>query len=157
MTTVRPYRSSDWPYICDIHNAARRDELRLTVGADAYLSLEEAVGNERLFDYNLCVAVSEGTVQGFAAYCDQELAWLYVDPACYRQGVGRALVRHVVENAPGPILEIEMLEGNEPALTLYQSEGFEVIKRLSGKLAGNEGFAATGLILQRSVSPAPHQ
>lgn len=157
MTIVRPYRSSDWPFICDIHNAARLDELRLTVGVDAYLSLEEAVGNEQLFSYTICVAENAGLVRGFAAYCDQELAWLYVDPACYRHGVGRALVRYVVENAPGPLLEIEMLDGNEPALTLYQSEGFEVIKRLSGKLAGNEGFAATGLILQRSINPAPHQ
>lgn len=156
MTIVRSYRSSDWPRICDIHNAARLDELRLTTGVDAYLSLQEAVGNEKLFDYTLYVAEHAGSVQGFVAYCDQELAWLYVDPACYRQGVGRALVQHVVENAPGPTLEVEMLEGNEPALTLYLSEGFEVSKRIVGKLAGNEGFAATGLILQRSISPAPH-
>lgn len=155
MTIVRSYRSSDWPHICAIHNAARLDELRLTIGVDAYLSLQEAAGNEKLFDYTLCVAENADAVRGFAAYCEQELAWLYVDPVCYRQGVGRALVRHVIENAPGPVVEIEMLEGNEPALSLYLSEGFSVTKRVAGRLAGNEGFAATGLTLQRRTRPTP--
>lgn len=151
MIRIRSYRSGDWPRLCDIHDAARLDELSLTIGTGAFLSLEQTAGNEELFSYSLCVAELEGIVHGFAAYNDSELAWLYVDPACYRRGIGKALVRHVVENTPGPSLQIELLEGNEPALQLYQSLGFEIVKRMTGKLAGNETFAATGLVLEREI------
>jgi ribosomal protein S18 acetylase RimI-like enzyme len=87
-------------------------------------------------------------VQGFVAYSDEELTWLYVDPTCYRKGVGRSLVQHAVANST-PIMEIELLEGNTPALELYLSEGFKVIKRVEGQLVGNEDFAAVGLVLRR--------
>ncbi len=32
---------------------------------------------------------------------------------------------------------------------LYLSEGFKLIKRIEGKLEGNEDFAAVGLVLRR--------
>lgn len=41
---IRPYFPSDWPRLCTIHDAARLDELRLSVGEAAFLTLE---GNER--------------------------------------------------------------------------------------------------------------
>ena len=145
---IRPYQAADWPRLCDIHDASRLDELRLTVGTDAFLSLEQTADNEGLFAGKLYVAEVDGVVQGFVAYDDEELAWLYVDPACYKKGVGRALVRHAVADSK-PTMKIELLEGNTPALELYLSEGFKVIERIEGQLEGNEDFAATGLILQR--------
>lgn len=145
---IRPYQPADWSRICTIHDTARLDELKLTVGTDAFLTLEQTAENEGLFDDKLYVAEVDGTVQGFVAYSDEELAWLYVDPAAYKKGIGRALVRHAVSDS-APTMEIELLEGNAPALALYLSEGFEVTERIEGKLEGNEGFAATGLILQR--------
>ena len=145
---IRPYQPADWPRLCEIHDIARLDELRLTVGTDAFLTLEQTAENEGLFAGKLYVAELDGVVQGFVAYDDEELGWLYVDPACYKQGVGRALVRHAVSDAK-PTMKIELLEGNTPALALYLSEGFKVIERVEGQLEGNEGFAATGVILQR--------
>ena len=76
-----------------------------------------------------------------------ELTWLYVDPQFYKQGVGRALVRHAVADSTSA-MELEVLEGNTPALKLYLFEGFKVVKRIEGKLEGNEGFAAVGLVLR---------
>ena len=148
MITIRPYESTDWPRLCEIHDAARFDELRATIGTDAFLTLEQTAENEGLFDYKLFVAELDNVVQGFVAYSDEELAWLYVEPACYKKGVGRALVQHAVADG-SPTMKIELLEGNTPALQLYLSEGFKIIKRFEGKLAGNEDFAAVGLILQR--------
>lgn len=148
---IRPYEPTDWSRLCEIHDKARLDELRLTVGTDAFLTLEQTAENEGLFDDKLYVAEVDGIVQGFVAYSDEELAWLYVDPTCYKKGVGRALVRHAVADSE-PTMEIELLEGNTPALALYLSEGFEVTERIEGKLEGNEDFAATGLILCRASS-----
>ncbi|MBE9066543.1 GNAT family N-acetyltransferase [Leptolyngbya cf. ectocarpi LEGE 11479] len=148
MITIRPYESRDWSRLCAIHDISRLDELDLTVGTDAFLSLEKTADNEGLFNHKLFVADVNNTVQGFVAYGDEELTWLYVDPKFYRKGVGRALVRHAVTNS-APTMKIELLEGNKPALELYLSEGFQVIERIEGQLEGNEEFAATGLVLRR--------
>lgn len=145
---IRPYESMDWSRLCEIHDASRLDELALTVGTDAFLTLEKTADNEGLFDNKLFVAEVDNVVQGFIAYGDEELAWLYVDPRFYRKGVGRALVQHAVANS-APKMEIELLEGNTPALELYLSEGFKVVERVEGQLVGNEEFAAVGFVLRR--------
>ncbi|MEM9451591.1 MAG: GNAT family N-acetyltransferase [Cyanobacteria bacterium P01_E01_bin.6] len=147
MTNIRPYESADWARLCEIHDAARLDELRFTVGTSAFLTLEQTAESEGLFDDKLVVADVDGVVQGFVAYSDEELTWLYVDPQFYKKGVGRALVRHAVADSAAD-MELELLEGNAPALKLYLSEGFRVIKRIEGKLEGNEDFAAVGLVLR---------
>lgn len=148
MINIRSYESTDWFRLCEIHDASRLDELRLTVGTHAFLTLEQTANNEGLFDDKLFVAEVDNVVQGFVAYSDEELAWLYVDPKFYRKGVGCALVRQAVADSE-PTMRIEMLEGNTPALELYLSEGFKVIKRIEGRLEGSENFAAVGLVLSR--------
>ncbi|NER78258.1 MAG: GNAT family N-acetyltransferase [Leptolyngbya sp. SIO1D8] len=153
MINIRPYEPVDWPRLCEIHDASRLDELGLTVGTDALLTLEQTAKNEDLFEGKLFVAEVDNVVQGFVAYSDEELAWLYVDPKFYRKGVGRALLRHAVANS-APTIEIELLEGNAPALGLYLSEGFKVVERIEGRLEGNEEFAAIGLVLRREDTAA---
>ncbi len=148
MINIRLYESTDWSRLCEIHDASRLDELGLSIGTDAFLTLEQTAENEGLFDYKLFVAEVDHVVQGFVAYSEKELAWLYVDPKFYRKGVGRALVQHAVANS-APTMEIELLEGNTPALELYLSEGFKVIERVEGQLVGNEEFAAAGFVLRR--------
>lgn len=148
MINIRPYESKDWSRLCEIHDESRLDELALTIGTDAFLALEQTADNEGLFDNKLFVAEAGNVVQGFIAYRDEELTWLYVDPRFYRKGVGRGLVQHAVENS-APTMKIELLEGNTPALELYLSEGFKVIERVEGQLVGNEEFAAAGFVLRR--------
>ena len=151
MITIRPYTSTDWPRLCVIHDAARLDELRLTVGTDAFLTLEQTAENEGLFDDKLAVAELEGVVRGFVAYSDTELTWLYVHPEFYQKGIGRGLVRYAIADSM-TAMELEVLEDNTPALKLYLSEGFRVIRRIEGKLEGNEDFAAVGLALRYEPS-----
>jgi GNAT superfamily N-acetyltransferase len=87
------------------------------------------------------------------AYADGELNWLYVDPSKYKQGIGRKLLQHAIAACGGNI-STEVLLGNEPAHALYLSEGFKVLRRVDGKLTGNEAFAASGYVLQRRASDA---
>ena len=151
MVNTRSYQSTDWSRLCEIHDASRLDELRFTVGTRAFLTLEQTAESEGLFDDKLVVAEVDGVVQGFVAYSDAELTWLYVDPQFYQKGIGRALVRHAIADATSA-MELEVLEGNTPALKLYLSEGFKVIKRIEGQLEGNEDFAAVGLVLRHEPS-----
>ncbi|RPK88919.1 putative acetyltransferase [Streptomyces sp. ADI98-10] len=149
---MRAYRREDWDAIARIHDAARLDELRASVGVDAFLTLAETYEGEGLFDGALWVAEvrngSEPVVAGFAAYADAELTWLYVDPARYRQGIGRILLSHALEAADSAGIECTVLAGNDSARALYESAGFVVVETRTGKLAGNERFRATGHIME---------
>lgn len=56
-----------------------------------------------------------------------ETGWiggLGVVPSQRRHGVGRALMNAVLEVAP-PVVTLEVIEQNEPAIALYESLGFE--------------------------------
>jgi len=148
---IRPYLASDWTAICAVHDAARKFELEASGLADAFLTLEETGKAEGLFDATLLVAEIDGKAVGFAGFTDDEVTWLYVDPARYRQGIGRALLEAVLREAGGP-LSLDVLTGNTAALALYQSAGFKIVDTISGRLAGNEQFAATAHVLHNSNS-----
>lgn len=152
---LRAYSPSDWERLCEIHDAARRDELLASGLAEAFLSLEQTAGNEGLFEGEVVVAEVQGEVCGFVAYAAGELTWLYVEPARYKQGVGRQLLRHAIQSCGGHI-STEVLVGNEPALALYLSEGFKILRRVDGKLTGNEAFSASGYVLQRGANDSQH-
>lgn len=144
---IRPYRNADYPRLCAIHDAARRNELALAGLSDAFLPLEVAAGREGLFDYTLRLAELDGQTAGFAAFTEDELAWLYVDPALARRGVGRALVEHALSEMGRPV-SIEVLAGNAPALALYEGCGFRRTETLTGKMPGNEDFSVTVHVLE---------
>jgi ribosomal protein S18 acetylase RimI-like enzyme len=150
---IRPYSPADWSRLCAIHDAARRDELASNGLLEAFLTLEQTAGSEGLFDGKVLVYESEGEVQGFVAFAGNELTWLYVAPTSYGRGIGRALLRRAIAACAGNVTT-EVLVGNEPALNLYLSEGFRVLRRVDGKLTGNEIFAASGYVLQRASSEA---
>lgn len=142
MITIRGYETRDWERIQAIHDEARRRELALAGLEAAFLPLAVAAEREGLFDYQLAVAELDGAVAGFVAYTDEELAWLYVDQAMGRRGVGRALARHALERAGRP-MSVEVLQGNEPALALYRSLGFRDVETVTGHMPGNEAFSVT--------------
>lgn len=148
---IREYRTEDWPRLCEIHDAARCDELRASGLMEAFLGLEQAAATEGLFDAQVVVAEVDGRVQGFAAYSTQELTWLYCDPSAYRRGTGRALLRHVIASCEDE-LYTEVLAGNAAALALYLSEGFSVVRKVEGQLAGNEAYAASAYYLRRDCA-----
>lgn len=141
---IRPYRDADWDAIARVHDAARLDELRDSVGVEAFLTLAQTAEGEGLFDGLVWVAETGGEVVGFVALDGDEVTWLYVDPAHYRRGIGRALLRHAVEAAPGAQVEVDVLAGNPAAEGLYLGEGFVILETKTGSLVGNERFAATG-------------
>ncbi|WOS42234.1 GNAT family N-acetyltransferase [Xanthomonas rydalmerensis] len=137
---IRPYRADDWARLCVIHDAARVEELQAAVLADAFLPLPIAAEREHLFDYRVQVAEWQGQVLGFVADDGDELAWLYVDPAARRRGVGQALVTAVQDASPAG-LTLELLDGNVAALAFYRACGFVETGVQHGRMPGNEAFA----------------
>lgn len=138
---IRPYKEQDWSRIEEIHDEARKIELNLAGLDDAFIPLKEAAVSEGLFDYDVCVALVNEHVVGFAAYSEDELAWLYVDRSCMRQGIGKSLIKYAVQHITHRPIELEVLVGNDPAVRVYESLGFELIKTVSGVMPGNEYFA----------------
>ncbi|CAM5248530.1 hypothetical protein SBADM41S_08782 [Streptomyces badius] len=133
---IRPYANDDWDAIARIHDAARLDELRNSAGVEAFLTLAQTAEEEGLFDGQLWVAEVDGKVAAFVALDDDEVTWLYVDPQRYRQGIGRALLRHAVA-AAGPRVEVTVLDGNPAAQALYAGEGF-IVTRDPDRPAGRQ-------------------
>jgi len=147
---IRHYKPSDWQALCQIHDQARIDELKGSVDLAAFLTLEQTYQNEGLFDREVWVCETENNVVGFVAFAENELTWLYVSPQFYRKGIGRALLQKAIERCGGNIAT-EVLSGNQSALQLYLSEGFEIMEVKKGQLTGNESFEAEGILLQRNL------
>lgn len=143
---IREHADADWLDVCRIHDVARLDELRPTVGLDAFLTLEQTF-EEGLFDGDVWVAELDGRIVGFLALSGHEITWTYVDPATYRRGVAREMLRYVMTRASAP-LELEVLAGDGGARATYESLGFVVISTSTGKLAGNESFTVTGHMMR---------
>ncbi len=146
---IRSDQPQAWERPTEIHDSARKIELKLAGLDGAFLPLSEAAHREGLFDYTVCVAEADGTVVGFAAYSEEELAWLYVDPARMRGGIGRALAQYALQQIGASPMSVEVLAGNEPALRLYESLGFGAIEICSGVMPGNEAFPVTVYRMRR--------
>lgn len=71
-----------------------------------------------------------------------------VHPANMRRGIGRSLIEYVL-SVFSKIQYIEVLQGNKPAISLYESFGFKVTGVEKGKMPGNEDFAVEVCILKR--------
>lgn len=137
---IRPYRSSDYEYICEIHDASRKIELSMASLDDAFLPFAVVAEREDFFDYpHIDVAIVDGGIVAFSAYTDDELAWLYVSPRMLRKGIGKKLVEKALTTEPN-IKYIEALYGNETARKLYESFGFQVQEIAKGVMPGNESF-----------------
>lgn len=138
--TIRPYLSSDYKYMSEVHDASRKIELSMASLDDAFLPFSIAAEREDFFDYpHIDVAVADGVAVAFSAYTDDELAWLYVSPKMMRKGIGKRLVETALNTEPN-IKYIEVLYGNEPARKLYELFGFHVQEILKGVMPGNESF-----------------
>lgn len=148
MTSIRRYAGADWAAIARVHDVARVSELTLTVGTKAFRTLEDTADEEGLFDGDLWVAEVDDATIGFVALADGEITWLYVDPTYARHGIGRALLRHAIGQGDGPFTA-SVLAGNEPAISLYLAEGFEIVETRDGHLQGMEDIPARGHLLRR--------
>ena len=139
---IRRYREKDFDSLAEIHDGARKQELAFAHLSEAFIPFSIAAEREKLFAYNVYVAEISDKVVGFVAFCDDEIAWLYVDTASFRNGIGKKLVEFALNNTSENVT-IEVLSGNSPALNLYSKCGFHIAETVSGVMPGNEAFSVT--------------
>jgi GNAT superfamily N-acetyltransferase len=99
---------------------------------DALLANPDAivVPSKQIADGHVFVADRDGVIVGFASVLtrpdgDAELDALFVDPSCWKQGVGRLLVEHCVRVARGRASRILHVVGNPHARGFYTACGFQ--------------------------------
>ncbi len=135
---IREYRPDDWPAICRVHDRSRPDELRGSFDPRAFVPLAQDPEAATIDACEMFVAQRGDEVVGFAGIDDPYFAWLYVDPAHYRRGIGRALLKHCLARL-GADAWTRACGNNEAALGLYRSEGFVIESRSIGDNAGYQG------------------
>jgi GNAT superfamily N-acetyltransferase len=138
---IRDYWPNDWPAVCRVHDLSRPDELRGSFDPRAFIPLAEDPEGKYVDACTMFVARLGDEVVGFAGIDEPYLAWLYVDPAHYRRGIGRALLRHCLARL-GEDAWTRACGNNNAALGLYLSEGFVIESRFTGENAGYEGPSA---------------
>ena len=72
---------------------------------------------------------------GFIGCNGAQVEMLFVEPRCFRHGVGRALLEHV--RALHPRLTLDVNEQNPQALAFYERQGFKVVGRSALDGQGN--------------------
>ena len=145
MITYRKYQDSDWNAICQIHDRARPDELVGSCDPRGFIPIEQDKEVEDLKRSRKFVACIDEHVVGFVGVDEDYLAWLYVDPDQYGKGIGRELLRIGIREIGEGTWTI-VLDGNYKAISLYESEGFQEVKRFAGD---NNGYPCTCLRMER--------
>lgn len=128
MIIIREYQESDWAAICRIHDLARPDELKDSCDPRAFVPIEQDSEVNDLRRAGKHVACQGDQVVGFVGIEGDYLAWLYVDPAYYGHGIGRRLLQLAVTKIGDKAWTI-VLDKNNRALQLYESEGFREVRR----------------------------
>ncbi len=91
-----------------------------------------------------------GTIDGYAgvgvAGDDAEVRTIGVRPARQGHGIGRALLRDLISATDGRRMLLEVRTDNEPAIALYESEGFS---RLSVRRGYYQPSGADAYVMAR--------
>ena len=146
---IRGYESTDWPDICRVYDLARVQELtRSGVDLRAFKPMVEAAETGEFSTSRTLVACDRDKVAGFVSWKEAYITWLYVDPDYQRRGIGRRLLDEAMIHT-GPGAWTNALGGNEPAVTLYERRGMEVVWSRVGDC---EGYPCTSLRLALPTS-----
>jgi ribosomal protein S18 acetylase RimI-like enzyme len=98
------------------------------IGDDRIPQLTEDLAGLRAAGLSWLAASRDGRLLGAAAWSAQDgvtdLERLVVDPAAHRQGIGRALVRALLDRTAGPRVLVSTGRDNGPARALYRGLGF---------------------------------
>jgi len=111
-------------------------------------------------NYEIWLLESKGNIIGHGvisvAVGEAHLLNICVAKSCHGQGVGRSILRHLIERSlelEAGVMFLEVRESNLPALALYRSENYEQIglrKNYYPALVGREHAIIMSLLLHRA-------
>lgn len=132
---IRPFHSSDFPAILEIYALSKLDELQFEGRAFALVPLDQdAPRLARFRASDVYVCESDG-ILGFAACVGSNISFLYVRPSARGQGVGKRLLEFLLQRLPPPV-NLNVVQSNLPAKSLYQQYGFQVVGEVQAVYAG---------------------
>lgn len=145
---IRRAVKADWDALVDVYDASKPDELEAAGLSIKFVSLrDDAAAIELLRGVKVLVYENpQGRVVGFGGYDGDYIGWLFVHRDWRCRGVGRALLRAMVQRCRPPAW-LWMLPGNKAAFALYSAEGFRVV---DGARISLHGQTCLGLKMVRS-------
>ena len=134
---IRAYKDTDWSQVSVIYDMAKPDEMKGIVDANAITPLAQDGQMLRyFFDSEVLVYEENERILGFIGRKKNVISWLFVHPEHRRKGIARSLLKELMETYQGP-LKLNVAKNNKPAMTLYESLGFEVFEEFEGDMYGN--------------------
>ena len=140
--SIRAFSPSDLPAVLEIYAQSKLDELSNETHVPTLIPLN--LDDQRFNSFNRSiVCVYESTcVLGYGARSGNEITALFVHPAGRGQGVGRALLEHLLAQLPGHC-HLHVAASNTAAISLYQQYGFAVSASFVANYNGLPISAAT--------------
>lgn len=98
--------------------------------------LHESVEQLQAADERWLVYMDQSEIAGAVAYRNLDdtldICRMIVSPTHFRRGIGRALLNALEEREPTmPRLIVSTAEQNEPAIALYEKQGFHIYERIT--------------------------
>ena len=147
---TREYEERDWPEVSRIHDLARPIELEGSCDPRTFVPLADDKNDlQEFLNSRKLVACYETRIVGFIGIDASTIGWLYVDPKEAGKGIGRRLVREALVRVRQGA-SVFVLEGNVRAISLYESEFFEVVDRFD---SDNNGYPCTVLEMFLPIPP----
>jgi len=149
-SSIAPAMLEDVPVLSDIHKksfarAWTDSEFQSFLGDDGIDCLVLRRSNLRIKDKII------GFVLVRTVLDEAEILTIAVDPVQRKTGAGELLMREVMRKLYADRMAklfLEVDEGNQPALLLYQKLGFEKVGERKGYYTSGKDSAATALIMQ---------
>ena len=167
--TIRPCRPSDAEVVAAYHHRCWVLAFAPLVGEEAVAQLDpwfrlptfrHWFGDGRDEIVTL-IAERDGVAIGHTSVDGNEVVHLFVDPDHWGSGLGRRLLLEaeaLVAAAGHREAELHTIVGNEPAIRLYRSHGWEVTDRVLHQRAGPVAYDEHVLVKQlRPPLPPPAQ
>lgn len=154
MLIIRKYVEQDagatWLlYFNTIRKINSRDYNQLQVEAWAPDSMDLFIWNKRMMDIEPFIAEIDGTIVGYADLQNDGLIdHFFCHHEYQRQGVGRALMEHILDAGAKKKIKLYFSQVSITAKPFFESFGFVVVKQ---QLVEVRGQQLTNFYMQKSV------
>ncbi len=144
---IREYKECDWKEVCRVFDLSKPHELASGCIGASFVPLAHDEARRVQFSKSAIFVWDEDeTLRGFAGYDGALIGWLFVEPSGFRNGIGRALLRHLVARIEGEPW-LWALKTNHAAIGLYESEGFKIVEE---RATQNGGMPCVAVKLTRA-------
>jgi len=111
-----------------IHKTCKKDYTKEQLNAWANPNIDYDSWEKRLEKTKPYLAFIDDTLVGFVEFCDDYIDCFYVHHEYQGQGVGKALMNHILDIASKNAIETLRVDASITARPFFESFGFEKIK-----------------------------